>query len=484
MYDYQKAIKSGASEDQILQYLNQTRGYNVDGALKAGATKSQLIDYLSKTDKPNHPVAEPAKPNVFQRIGTTIQNSANQVYDAISGQGNYAGKPTSNRAIGAVLGGFSALPGVATDILPEPLRKGTEAVGKFAGETINNVANNLGRNPFGGPVKPLIESPQFQNFANSKSGQATADLAQRLSDTGQIAGDILFADQGAKGLQKGADITGKTLSTVKNAVVKTPEQIQANLESQAIKDTTPAYNKKLIKEPAINGTPRIVEGGIKGRTVTSTPLEIQAGQTLAKVQDYPANGTNLEKYQSIQPEIARQGQTLMQGLKNEGILRPPQQIFKSVSDAINQSIENSLVLQKADPVATKYMSVLKKAIVQSDGTLAGELKVRQLMDQAYKNSRGKLAFGSDKISALDEIHSAARDALNQDIISKARSVDVQSALKSQWDLFRASDVLRAKAESEAGTSIERFMQKHPTASALAKTAARAAGVGAGIHLLP
>ena len=49
MFDYQSAIKAGASEDQILEYLNKTRGYDVQGALRAGASKQQVIDYLSKT---------------------------------------------------------------------------------------------------------------------------------------------------------------------------------------------------------------------------------------------------------------------------------------------------------------------------------------------------------------------------------------------------------------------------------------------------
>src|SRR5207248_9538959 len=141
------------------------------------------------------------------------------------------------------------------------------------------------------------------------------------------------------------------------------------------------------------------------------------------------------------------------GLQDEKILRPPQQITKVVADAVNAVPEKSLLLQKSDPVISNYTRVVKNAVAQNDGTLAGELKVRQAMDAAYENARGKLAFGSDKISALDDVHRAGRDALNQDIISHARSTDVKAGLKSQWDLLRASDVLRTKAESEAGTSM-------------------------------
>lgn len=60
-FDYQSALKSGASEDQVLDYLNKTRGYDVQGAVKAGATKSQVIDYLAKTQPQQNNSGEETK---------------------------------------------------------------------------------------------------------------------------------------------------------------------------------------------------------------------------------------------------------------------------------------------------------------------------------------------------------------------------------------------------------------------------------------
>lgn len=257
-----------------------------------------------------------------------------------------------------------------------------------------------------------------------------------------------------------------------------------------LKDVTPSYSKKLIGERGITNadgsiTPRVQEGGlIKGRTVTPKPLEVEAAAEVAKVPNYPFKGTALEKYQAIQPEIASRGQALTTSLKNENILRPPQQISKVISDAINKVPQDSLLLQKSDPVIASYMRVANNAIAKADGTLAGELKVRQLLDAAYKNARGKMAFGSDRISALDDIHTAARDALNKDLIAKAQSTDVKASLKSQWDLMRASDVLRDKAEAEAQSGVGRFAQQNPITTKIIKGAGRAAGIGMGVHVIP
>lgn len=73
-YDYKKALSSGASEDDVLNYLNTTRGYNVQGALSAGAKKSDLIDYLAKTERPKYPVAPVETKNQFKDYTSNLSS--------------------------------------------------------------------------------------------------------------------------------------------------------------------------------------------------------------------------------------------------------------------------------------------------------------------------------------------------------------------------------------------------------------------------
>lgn len=340
----------------------------------------------------------------------------------------------------------------------------------------------------------LSDIPQVQKFAQTGLGKGVARTAENVANYATIAGTVGGAMEVPKvggaikattkqGIKAVGETGSKAISTVKEKISPT-----VPLEQQFLRDATPAFSKKLISEPPVKTAtgkmPRVQEGGlIKGRTITPNILEQEAAKELAKVPNYPMNGTHLEKFQAIQPEISARGEALMTSLKNEKILRPPQQVAKVINDAIKKVPQESLLLQKSDPVIANYMRVAKNAISKTDGTLAGELKVRQLLDSAYKNARGKMAFGSDKLSALDDIHSAARDALNKDIIAKAKSTDVKASLKSQWDLMRASDVLRNKAESEAGSTISRFIQKNPITSKVIKGAAQAAGIGTGINIL-
>jgi hypothetical protein len=395
-----------------------------------------------------------------------------------------------------------------------------DALMQNAGEVAKSVFT-----PINEAIKPAIKAgaealsnnKTFSKAANSKAGDVISNSANRVGsfysqwseqhpeaarnlEAGINIGQLLLS---AEPVNTAGDLVSKTaksgLDTVKTTVGDIGGKVSdnltarstANLESQTIRDATPGYSKKLISDSGIKNsdgtiTPRVSEGGpLKARTVNPTPLEIDAGKALTKVKNYPTKGTALEKYQAVQPEITRQSQTLFKSLEQEKILRPPQQIVKVVSDAVNSVPEKSLLLQKSDPIIANYMRVIKNAIGQNDGTLAGELKVRQAMDAAYENARGKLAFGSDKISALDEVHRAGRNALNEDIINYAQSTDVKASLKSQWDLLRASDVLRDKAEAEAGTSLGRFAQKHPMINrigrGMVKTGANAAGIGAVVH---
>lgn len=427
---------------------------------------------------------EATKPSAGQRISSAFKAGVNQVKEGFAEAGQLGDTTKKQNPLTAPLKGFEAVGKIGAGIANAAFSPLAPAIEPTVGAAINYAGDKISN------------SPTVQKFANSKAGEITSRAAENVGNFNTIAGAVAGSktamgipktvgpaiESGLTGVREGAGAIAERFNPNKALT-------GAELESQLIKDATPSYSKKLVGQSPVKdssgvSTPRISEGGlIKGRTVNPSQLEVQAGQALKNIKDYPVNGTNLEKYQSVQPEISRQSTMLAESLKSEGVLRPPQQIASVVKKAIRQTAEDSLLLQKTDPIIKNYVRVLKNAIDANDGTLAGELNVRQSMDAAYKNARGKAAFGSDTISALDEIHSAARDALNQDIIDHARSTDVKASLKAQWDLLRAADVLRDKAEAEAQTSIGRFQQKNPITSKVIRGAGRAAGVGIGVDVL-
>lgn len=314
----------------------------------------------------------------------------------------------------------------------------------------------------------IVNSPQADAARKAISDWSSAhpELARTLGDAFTVGtaalgsggeGDIL--NQSVSDVARGAVDTAKNaVSNVKDMVVKSPEAQAAKITQQAIKDTTPAYSKSLVGESDIKGVPRVQEGGIlTSRTVTPTDAEVAAGKELAKIPNYPVKGTALQKFNAIEPEIAKEGKALATSLKDENILRPPKEVAKIVKTAINNASENSVLLQKTDPIVKNYMRVANKAITQSDGTLAGELKVRQALDNAYADAGGK--YINNK--GLDQIHRAARNALNDDLEAKAVNTEVKASLKKQSNLYKAQDVLQDKAKAEGANGLKRWIKNNP-----------------------
>ena len=356
-----------------------------------------------------------------------------------------------------------------------------------------------------GAVKNFIVTPAANAISNLKplqdfmASHPNADtIASQLINVGTSLGGGEAAPEAAGAV---GDAASSATDAVQNAVTTSPEDAaasqaaQENLAQQAtqktaIQDATPAYNKNMIGEPAVKNTdgtmtPRIQSGkGLTGsRTVTTSPAETESGIELSKVKGYDPKSTNLEKFNSVQPELVSRGQALSKSLASENVLRPPKEVASVIKKSINDAADNSLLLSKKDPVIKTYMSTANRIITANDGTLAGELKVRQQLDTAYKNARGGAAFGSDRMSALDEIHTAARNALNDDIASHAQSTDVKASLKADSALYRASEVLRDKAEAEGNSKIDQLSKKFPKTTKAVKTAAHAVGIGAAVHLV-
>lgn len=296
---------------------------------------------------------------------------------------------------------------------------------------------------------------------------ATGGLIGASGAVGEGKSGTQIAEQGLLGAGLGG-IAGGASSLLK---ALTPAQ---KLQS-AIEDATPAYNPKLIGEQPVK------EGGLlSGRTVIPTTPNTEAGTELSKVPNYPSTGTALEKYQSIEPVIATKGQALDQSLKNENVLRPPQELKSIINRAVNETAQNSVLLQKSDPIVTNYLRVAGRAINQNEGTLYGERQVVKALDNAYEDAGGK--YSNNK--PLDQIHRAARNALITDMESKATNTGVRASLKEMSNLYNAQDVLKEKAMKEGGSKLEQAMKSHPIISKVAKTGLGLTGLGQVLHFIP
>jgi len=376
------------------------------------------------------------------------------------------------------------------------------------GGTIAAVTSPITAPLFGKPTSKAIEfidknnpinnNPSYQKFATSPAGEATSSGVEALANLNTTAGTIAGFKGGVpkvnemtSNLKTGVtDIAARgrtavtdTVSNVKNKVPGMKPTTPADIESSAIRDATPNYE---TSTPTQKGKllGRVEEGGVlKGRSVKSNELEIEAGKELSKVPGYDPKATKLSKYQVTKEEIAKRGQALESSLENEKVVVPKREVTSRVQKAVNELPNKSLLLQTSDPVIINYMRVFKNAFKDLPGTLKGVLKLRKTLDDAYENARGKQAFGSDKISALDDVNKVVRDTLYNYLIEKAQNTDVKAGMRSQWNLYRALDELKTAAEKESGSIIGRFKQNNPLINKTAEMGVKAAGFGAGIGII-
>jgi hypothetical protein len=230
---------------------------------------------------------------------------------------------------------------------------------------------------------------------------------------------------------------------------------------------------QFVQNPSEEVVPRVNEGeGLTGnRTVNTSKSEAAAGQELANIKDYPDNGTALQKSQAVTKAISNEANQMRGGLEVEDQTHPldvptekantNQSVLEKMPPEIQQAIADGKALPKT--AAGRYYQSVLEATNNYDGTRVGKLDLRQTIDNAYENARGKLAWGSDSQNALDEVHTELRDSINQDLADTTKNTDTQASLAKQTKLYRAKDVLDQKAAAEATSKTGRFMQQHPVA---------------------
>lgn len=405
------------------------------------------------------------EPGYFSRVGSQVKDNLSEAFqseksfasnpNATLGQGLAAGANIAKNLSGAVLAPLTQAPG---------FKQLGEGFGK-AGEAIVNT--DLG-------------NKLTDTLANNFSPE-TLGTASDVVETGLNVAGIYGGVKGGKALiEKGKNAVGQMKANADTPPPPTDQQITLDA---AIKDATPDYESST---PTGKGKllDRTQEGGfLKGRTVKPNALETEAGTELSKVPGYDPASTKLAKYQATKAEISKQGQAFKESLKNERTVVPKKEVASTVVKAVNEVPTKSLLLQSSDPIIKQYIRVMKAALVKEPGNLSGVQSLIETLDDAYENARGKQAFGSDKISALDDVHKASRDALTKYLIEKAQNTSVKAMKRALWNLYRATDMLRLAAEKESGSVIGRAIQKHPVTAKVVKALSNAVGIGQAVNTL-
>lgn len=427
--------------------------------------------------------------NIGNSVIDAVKSGASDIQSGMSGQGN----PFQN--------GLDIANGMAT------------GAGAIFAPILAPISKGLEGNPAKGSIlDKVVNSPEFQKFAMSPTGHL---LSVFMSNTGKLA-NVAGATAGV-----GTGIDEVMNPTVKPIVPKSGMTPEAQLQSR-IQDATPTYNEKMVGQNVMTSkgelAPRIgSEGGTSKfsnvpRPVTTSASETIAGTEANNIPNYPDKGTALEKMLSTQDAISTEAENMRGNLQAEDKASPldtsaeKTKVSRLVTSNLPEDIQAKIgtispdeetmlkgmneKLGVAQPkggfdlrapgeeptfpktAAGRYYEDVYNALRDYDGTREGKLDLRQTIDSAYKQARGKLAFGSDSSNAIDEVNTDVRNSLNKDLADTTKNSDTQASLKRQSNLYNHKDVLTQKAQAESNTNFGKLEQKYPSLKRLVSIAQR------------
>ncbi len=254
-YNYQGALKAGASEDQVLDYLTKTRKYDVQGAVGAGATKMQVIDYLSKTNSP----ADSGIDNTVKKDLMEPPPEKQSVWDT-----------------NPILKSISSLGNTAKSVIPATGEVGGSAALGFAQNLVdmpNKIASLVSK--ITGAPKPPTLLPQIQNIkAPNEMAQNIGKGAEQVTEFVLPQAAVTKGIKAVEGATKAAKFP-KILQDVLNMAGK------MGIEGSSAAGVTAVQggDKKQIEDAAIYGGVLPIAGS----------LAKKAGQGLKSV------GSKIEK---------------------------------------------------------------------------------------------------------------------------------------------------------------------------------------------
>ncbi len=130
-------------------------------------------------------------------------------------------------------------------------------------------------------------------------------------------------------------------------------------------------------------------------------------------------------------------------------------------------------------ILNKFNSLMEK----NGFTPEGLLESRKGLDSWMKSIKSKV-FNPATESAASVALRAIRQGGNEFLKTVAKDVPVGELLDHQSNLYDALDSLAGKAYKEGESGFERFVSAHPTVTKVLKAGAKAAGLGAGVHIVP
>jgi len=197
----------------------------------------EMASKLGINQKQEVKSAFPTTKEVYQQAGERIN-------DQITGQGEFADQSAIQRGVGATATAFNTVPNVVKSQLPEVTQKGIASLGEKIGQKFNWLTDKIA----GTKLFKEIGDLEAQGYLNQETTPELYRVKESLgvaSSGGEIAGNILAAEQTAANLTKGvkvAETQFNKLPTPGEAIT----QIKGNVKEMFQQKITPEVQAKSI----------------------------------------------------------------------------------------------------------------------------------------------------------------------------------------------------------------------------------------------
>ena len=507
-FDYQKALSSGANEDDVLNYLTVLTKYNSRGAIEAGANKMDVIKYLS--ERAQNPIQQKEESKGILRkiveapFETLIAKPAVRFGQALAapivyGLGDEATQDRYRQEIQKNVQAPSPLGGT---INIEPVKGGVEGVKQIAGEALDTASylipgGKVAKSGLG--IKAGMASGAASGFATGagqslQEGASVADAFTTGIKTGAVglgAGGLVGAVPGAvRGTLNVARGTQKLVTSVAPKLKNIPSNIATNAADRIAvqnsikalpKAAQDAANKGIAIEDAnfvANISPNLKAPAKKlfnvARNATTDAEKIKVQEAVgapmikslrtaqskadkigAKLQEESRKLNNIKREDAVNAVVSRLKK--VPGLQNI-----------EVSDYLkgNLKFDKTTLSSELNPAAqAEIQTLFKKAIKTTDGESKHLLR-QEIFEMlgGKKSSQAPLTATQEK--ALEAIRNGLFDVLgSQSKVYKKLSTNyakIINPVKTLRKILKADNVSEDLLEMKAGALARRLTSNAPS----------------------
>ena len=402
---------------------------NIDNTILAKKIVEKYPIYASKVN------FIPTTQDVYKQAGEKITNQ-------ITGQGEFAGQSAIQRGVGATATAFNTIPNVLVSQLPKTTQTGLASLGQKIGEKFSWLTDKIASTKLFSEIGNL----EAQGYLNKDTAPELYRVKEALGTAvggGEIAGNILLADQATKGLQKTSTFAQKEIPPVYNKV------------SGAVSETT-------------GNIKNIITGKISGKTpaeILATPENDVYKLSKPERDFYKQNQTEAlsTKFKNEQANIA-QKHTQIETKVNADLEAKSQASTKQITDLskeVDQTAYNKTTELKPKAVkafgeqSNTYRTLREEDLAPYKDLPVNRVEVGNKLENAFPNSpevakdfQSKLNFDTNGNTTIGELDTQMK-ALRQDIGSAGRKgtrvytpdeMNIDKALQSMSDLLKEKGV--------------------------------------------